>query len=131
MSPSVLVTETKSRGVELGIPGCSTLRLPPTALEILDDAQPDGTGRGEWFSKNSVKVVLIEAILAERWRDAYGTLGRLLGRCPDVPQAEPPKTLSEAVALTNGGPTAERQKPEQYRLPTAIVAVGSKRRVRA
>jgi hypothetical protein len=121
--PSVLVTETKGRGVELGIPGCSTLKLSPTALDILDGAQPDGTGRGEWFTKNSVKVVLMEQILAERWRDAYGTLGRLLGVVPDIRQAAAPTTLAEAVALTNGGQTAERQKPVQMSLKTGTVRV--------
>ena len=76
---NVLLDETKEPQWPIGFPGwADKVRIQPTVAAILDAARPATLGKGDQLIHGALKVALIEAIIAGRFREVYDTVGTIL-----------------------------------------------------
>lgn len=77
---NVLLDESKEPQWPVGFPGwADKVRIQPTVAAILDAARPATLGKGDQLIHGALKVALIEAIIAGRFREVYDTVGTILG----------------------------------------------------
>jgi hypothetical protein len=104
MPRNAFLDEAKSEYWPVAVAGIDKVRLQATVVEVLDDARPATTGKGDQLIHGAVKVALIEAIIAGRFRAVHATLGKLLGldttsvKLPHDREVDDRKPLGKAAA---------------------------------
>jgi hypothetical protein len=77
---NALLDESKDLHWPLGFPWCGEkIRLQPTLAAVFEQARPATVGKGDFLLHSTAKALLIEGIVAGRFRHVYDTLGTLLG----------------------------------------------------
>lgn len=80
MPRNALIDESKNQHWPLGFGWCADkIRIQATLADIFDAHRPATVGKGDFLLHGTLRVVLIEGIVAGRLRQVYDTLGRLLG----------------------------------------------------
>ncbi len=128
--PNVLLAETRSQRIDLGLPMLSQLRVSPTVHELLSDAKPDHQSWPDFAIESMVIRVLLPHTLGLRLRELNRQCVRIVGRETDTPgvpsgdssRGDVASALPDRCQAAPNEPTAVRT-PERMNLKAAIVAV--------
>jgi hypothetical protein len=80
--PNCLLYETRTKVVDLNLPICTKLRVPPTIFDVLAEEKPQNQSWSDFLLSHAITGILTKHNMVGNWRHSNRLVVRMFGENP-------------------------------------------------